>query len=246
MTLVEEIEKYVAQHIPEFHTARLAKLQELKLSTLLKKKNPYLFKAKDLATPQEIVEALASAFMSSAEESIFGNWLEQLAIFVASKTYDGRKSACEGVDLEMDKDGVLYLVSIKSGPKWSNSSSKAKLKEYFRKATRVYRTSGNHMPCNCIEGCCYGREQSETDTHTKICGQAFWEFISGVPTLYTDIITPLATRAKECNELYRTEYTKVITCFTRDFINRFAKEDGSIDWDSIVALNSGQTESRRK
>lgn len=246
MTLVEEIEQYVAQHITEFHAARLAKLQELRLSTLLKQKNPYLFKAKDLATPQEIVEALSSAFMSSAEESIFGNWLEKLAIFVASKTYDGRKSACEGMDLEMDKEGVHYFVSIKSGPKWGNSSSKGKLKDHFRTVTRVYRTGGNQTPCECIEGCCYGRDRSTSDIHVKICGQAFWEFISGVPTLYTDIIGPLATRAKECNEQYRIEYAKVITRFTRDFIALFAKEDGSIDWDSIVALNSGKTANRQK
>lgn len=56
------------------------------------------------------------AHISSNEETVFGDWLEGLAIFINSKVYDGRKSGITGIDLEFDKDGIRYIVTIKSGP----------------------------------------------------------------------------------------------------------------------------------
>ena len=79
--LIMKIEEYVKENISNFHNSRIEKLKSLKLTKLLKAKNPYLYKAKDLNTAQDVVENLAVAFMSSAEESIFGNWLEGLAIY---------------------------------------------------------------------------------------------------------------------------------------------------------------------
>ena len=241
MSLLQEVSTYVSQNISTFHEARLNKLKTLNLDNLLKRKNPYLYKAKDLNTPQEIVESIASAFLSSAEETMFGDWLEQLAIFIASYSFGGYKSTSEGIDLEMDKDGIHYIVSIKSGPKWSNSSSLAKLKDNFLKAKRIYRTSGNKLPCEAIEGCCYGKENNpDKISHIKLCGEAFWEFISGSKTLYIDLIEPLGTDAKQKNEIYMKEYKKMITCFTKKFANDYCNVNGEIEWDKIVFLNSGK------
>ena len=237
--LLEKVELYVKENISEFHSARMKKLETLKLDVLLKKKNPYLYKAKDLNTPEAVVRSLASAFMSSAEETMFGDWLEGLAIFIAHEVYGGVKSNAEGIDLEMDKDGVHYVVSIKSGPNWSNSSSMKKLKENFLKAQRIYRTSGNKIPCEPVEGCCYGNKQTKKDGgHTLLCGQGFWEFISGSKSLYTDIIEPLGTDAHIKNEQYKREYDKMITKFSLEFGRKYCAEDGSINWKDIVKLNS--------
>lgn len=244
MNLLQKISEYVVQNISTFHESRLVKLRTLNLENLLKRKNPYLYKAKDLNTPQDIVENLALAFLSSAEETMFGDWLEQLAIFIASECYGGRKSTSEGIDLEMDKDGIHYIISIKSGPRWSNSSSLAKLKDNFLKAKRVYRTSGNKMPCEAIEGCCYGKERNENKiSHLKLCGEAFWEFISGSSHLYIDLIEPLGSDAKQKNEVYMKEYNRMITRFTKDFANDYCTIDGEIDWAKIVRLNSAREES---
>lgn len=237
--IIEKVQQYVQQHIGEFHAKRLEKLSSLKLKTLLKKKNPYLYKAKDLNTPEKVVSSLADAFMSSAEETLFGDWLEGLAIFVADEVYGGTKSSAEGIDLEMDKDGIHYVISIKSGPNWSNSSSMAKLKQNFMKATRVHATSGNRQLCIPIEGCCYGNKKSKPDAdHTVYCGQAFWNFISGSESLYTDIIEPLGTDAHQKNAEYQVEYSKMITKFSREFANEYCDENGVINWSKIVELNS--------
>ena len=239
-SLITQVEAYVENNISFFHTSRIDKLKSLRLDKLLKSKNPYLYKAKKLNTPQEVVESIAAAFISSAEESMFGDWLEGLAIFVAFQVYNGHKSSAEGIDLEMDKDGVHYFVSIKSGPKWSNSSSLKKLKENFLKAKRIYHTGGNRGLCQGVEGCCYGKEPNiQKESHIKLCGQRFWQFISGSESLYLDIIEPLGINATEKNRDYQEEYDRMITRFTRDFISNYCDNDGNILWGKIVTLNSG-------
>lgn len=244
--LLRKVENYVKEHISEFHDSKIKKLGTLKLDDLLKRKNPYLYKAKDLNTPEAVVRNLATAFMSSAEETMFGDWLEGLAIFIAHEVYGGTKSNAEGIDLELDKDGIHYVVSIKSGPNWSNSSSMKKLKENFQKAQRIYRTSGNKIPCEPIEGCCYGNKQSKADEgHTRLCGQSFWEFISGSKKLFLDIIEPLGTDAHIKNEQYKHEYDKMITKFTLEFGKKYCTEDGNIKWESIVMLNSETKEIKK-
>lgn len=244
--LLNKVEKYVRLNISHFHEARINKLKTLKLEDLLKKKNPYMYKAKNINAADLLVRDLASAFMSSAEETMFGDWLEGLAIYIASEVFGGRKSSADGIDLEMDKDGCHYLISIKSGPRWSNSSSMAKQKQNFTKAIKIFHTSGNKIPCFAIEGCCYGREHSEKETHTKICGQEFWLFISGSNTLYTDIIEPLGTDAKAKNDAYQKEYDAMITKFILQFASKFCDGDGAVQWDKILQLNSGFRYSQTK
>lgn len=238
--LMNQISEYVEQHIGEFHAARLEKLKKLDLKKLLTRKNPYMYKAKHIVTASEMVEGLASAFMSSAEETIFGNWMETIAIFVSEKVYGGHKSSAEGVDLEFDNEGVHYFVSIKSGPSWSNSTSMKKQKQQFVTATKVFNTSRKTVPTMCIEGCCYGNDNKgyNDSTHEKYCGEKFWALISGEPTLFVDIIEPLGFKAKEKNEEYYQEYGKMINKITQQFIKNFCAEDGSINWEKIVRLNA--------
>ena len=238
--LLNDISKFVEEHISEFHTARIAKLQSMNLKEMLSRKNPYMYKAKDIVTAGQLVESLASATMSSAEESIFGNWMEGVAIFVVEKVYGGYKSATEGVDLEFDKEGVHYFVSIKSGPSWSNSTSMKKQKELFVKAVKIFNTSRKAVPTACIEGCCYGNDNHgyNDSTHEKYCGEKFWTLISGEPALFVDIVEPLGYKAKEKNEEYKKEYVRMINKFTAEFITNFCNENGDILWDKIVRINA--------
>ena len=100
---IEEIIEYVGDNIDVFHNKRLESIGKLKLNHLVDKKNPYLFKAKNITLAQDFVRALLDAYLSSQEETIFGEFLEGLAIFVCGKIYGGKKSSAEGIDLEFDK-----------------------------------------------------------------------------------------------------------------------------------------------
>ena len=237
---IKDVKKYVEKNIGQFHKKRLDNLADLKLSKILKRKNPYLFKAKNILKAQDLVTSLLDAHLSSQEESIFGDFLEGLAIYINFKVYGGRKSSTEGIDLEFDKDDIRYLVSIKSGPNWGNSSQIKKLKDNFNKAQRILRTSQAGVNIRAINGCCYGRDNNpDKGTYEKLCGQRFWSLISGIDTLYVEIIEPLDKRAKEENDAFQKEYAKVINKFTELFISEFCN-DGEINWAKLVKYNSSK------
>lgn len=235
-----DVTRYVEDNIGVFHSKRLQSLDDLKLRKVLRRKNPYLFKAKNVLTSEEIIRGILDAQISSSEETIFGDWLEGLAIFINQKVFDGRKSGMEGIDLEFDLTGTRYIINIKSGPNWGNSTQVRKMIDDFKKAKKILRTSGSNFPIEAINGCCYGRDnRPEKGDYQKLCGQRFWQFISGSDRLYLDIIEPLGHKARERNDAFIESYAKVINKFTKEFSNEFCNPDGTIGWEQIVRYNSG-------
>lgn len=238
---ITDVTQYVEENIGTFHQKRIERLNKLKLKTVLKKKNPYLFKAKHLLTANEIVQGIADAYISSGEETIFGDWLEGLAIFINQKVYGGWKSGIPNIDLEFDKNNTRYIVNIKSGPNWGNSSQISKMKSDFKTAQRTLRTSNSNLMVISINGCCYGIDnRPDKGDYFKYCGQEFWEFVSGNSDLYTEIIEPLGHKSKERNDEFMESYANMINKFTRDFIKDFCKSNGEIDWIKLVEFNSGR------
>lgn len=69
---LDEVREYVNKNIVDFHERRVKSLEELELDKLLKK-NPYLFRAKNLVTAGDLVTDLLMAFLSSSEEKLFGD-----------------------------------------------------------------------------------------------------------------------------------------------------------------------------
>ena len=245
---LQDIYKYVEENIGIFHNKRLNSLEKLKLDKILKRKNPYLFKAKNILTAQDIVKVILDAYLSSQEETIFGEFLEGLSIFINEKVYSGRKSAAEGIDLEFENEDIKYIVSIKSGPNWGNSSQIKKMKDNFRKAKRILGTNTSKINIVAVNGCCYGRDNKpEKDEYLKLCGERFWYFISGNRQFYTDIFEPLGHQAKQKNEDFTFAYSNLINKFTIEFGKDFCDENGAINWKKFVIFNSSEkTEKKTK
>lgn len=238
---IKEIEKFVEENISTFHNNRLNALNRLKLDDVLKRKNPYLFKAKNINSSEELVKLILQAYISSQEETIFGDFLEKLAIFACNKAKGGYKSGIEGIDLEFDKDGTRYIITIKSGPNWGNSSQIEKMKSSFTKAKKILRTQNSQMQIVAINGCCYGKEnQSDKGEYFKYCGQNFWSFITEDPDFFIRIIEPLGYRAQQKNEQFYEEYARLVNRFNRDFLERYCDGNGAINWPLLVKFNSGK------
>jgi hypothetical protein len=237
---LEAITKYVEDNIGSFDEARLERLRKLELKQILKRKNPYLFKAKHVIAAPELVKLLLDAHLSSQEETMFGDFLEGLAIYVRKLAYGGKKSSRTSIDLEFERDGVFYIVSIKSGPNWGNADQIRKMRENFKRAIQQIQRSRQGIRVVAVNGCCYGQDANPNKgDYFKYCGQEFWALISGRDELYTQIIEPLGHRAKEKNEEFMEEYAKIITTFTVEFANEFCTK-GKIDWVKLVKFNSGK------
>lgn len=236
---LEDVREYVNETIGDFHQKKARSLEELRLERLLTK-NPYLFRAKNITTANELIVGLLEAFLSSSEEKLFGDFMEDLAVFVAEKTSGGHKSSAPGADLEFINQGVHYVVSIKSGPSWGNSSQQKKLEQDLRDAATRLKQSKRTANVQPVLGICYGRTRtSYLRGYLKVVGQNFWYLISENKALYTDIVEPLGYRAKEHNDAFLQERSRVINRLTKQFIDRFCMTDGEIDWVKFVEFNSG-------
>lgn len=236
---LNDVSNYVEENIGTFHQKRIQSLDSLKLSKVLSRKNPYLFKAKYVLTADQIIRGIVDAHISSSEEGIFGDWLEGLAIFINGKVYGGYKSGITGIDLEFDNNGVRNIITIKSGPNWGNSSQIVKMISDFKTAKKALRTSNSNLNITAINGCCYGKDNKpDKGDYFKYCGQRFWEFISGDKNLYINIIEPLGYKAKEKNDEFINSYSQMINKFTKEFTIEFCKESGEIDWEKLVKHNS--------
>ncbi len=235
-----ELNKFVNKNIDNFHESKAKILLGLGLKYVLSKKNPYLFKAKNIETASGLVEDILNAFLSSSEEELFGAFLEELAIYISSQTCNGKKSSATGIDLEFSNKGVLYLVSIKSGINWGNSSQQKKQEENFQNALAVVKQSNHTLNVQPVLGICYGQTKTSfIRGYMKVVGQSFWHLISDNKKLYIDIIEPLGYKAKEHNEKFLKEKARIINLFTKEFIKDFCNKDGSINWEKLVEFNSG-------
>lgn len=235
----QQIYEYVEEHISVFHHKRLDFVQnKVDLFKILRQKNPYLFRAKNILTAQELVRGFLDAFLQSQEETLFGDFIEGLAIFVCDNVYGAKKSALTGIDLEFEKDKVIYIVEIKAGWNWGNSSQIRQLRINFENARKTLRTkTGKKVVA--VNGCCFGRDNNpDKKGYLKLCGQRFWEFISGDASLYIKIVEPISYKAKQKNDEFMESYAQIVNKLTLEFSQKFC-EDGKINWPRLVEYNSG-------
>jgi hypothetical protein len=234
---LKQIAEYVEANVGTFHKKRLESLENLKLKEILQRKNPYLFRAKNILTAQDLVKSILDAFLQSQEETMFGDFIEGVAIFVCKQINDAKKSTdLVGIDLEFERDDNYYVIEIKSGPNWGNSSQIKKMLDNFAAA----RAKLKDKKVVAINGCCYGRDNKpHKDEYIKLCGQRFWTFISGDENLYATIIEPFGHKAHEKNETFSIAYAKIINRFTFEFGKDFCDESGEIDWKKLIIFNSG-------
>ncbi|MFH1199580.1 MAG: PmeII family type II restriction endonuclease [Candidatus Micrarchaeota archaeon] len=234
------VAQFVETGIRSFHKKRLESLETTSLTGLLKKKNPYLYKAKNLVTAQGLVETLLDAKLSSSEEEIFGEFLESLALFVAQKRVGAEKSSAHGIDFEYTAGGTRHLVAVKSGLNWGNSSQWTALHNDFNTAEKILRQSEHITSVKKALGICYGKAKTTTRKGVlQVCGQNFWFMITGDEDFYKEIVEPLGHKAKELNDEFAENKTRLVNKFTKEFITDFCDGKGAILWERLVEFNSG-------
>ena len=236
---LDSVQEYVNENIGGFHQGRIDSLRDLDIGQMLKK-NPYLYRAKNVLTASDMVSGTMDAFLSSSEEQRFGVFLEGLALFVARQTTDGFDPGEPGVDLEFVKDGIYWVVQIKSGPNWGNSSQQNQLEQDLANRVRFLQAARPGEDIRAMLGICYGKVRtSHIRGYLKIVGQNFWYFISENPKLYQEIVEPIGYRAKEHNEEYEVGKAQAANRLIRDFVEEYCEPSGAIDWPKLIEATCG-------
>jgi len=171
---------------------------------------------------------------------MFGGLLEDLALETCKLYRQGLKSAAKGIDLEYESNGARYIVAVKSGRNWGNSSQYRALRESFEKAAKVLKQTKAVRSVQPVLGMCYGKSKTvETGWCLKLHGQAFWHFMTDDREFYVSIVEPLGNRAREQNDRYETDRAELHNRFVLEFTSRFCDSQGAIDWRRLLEFNSG-------
>jgi hypothetical protein len=238
-----DLDEVVSQALDDFYRRRLQKLTELKLKKTLRNKNPYLFKAVGVKKASELVEQLLQAFMSSSDETIFGDAFFEPVVKAACS---GTAATGAGVDVTVEKDDSYTVISVKSGPHWGNSSQLSKLKDNFACARHVFDNKKLRKHFRAILGHCYGRSSLEPNPkrpYSVRSGQAFWEELTDDPDFYLKLIRLIDKQPETHRVLYEAEWSRAVNRFEKEFLNNFSTPSGDIDWDKLVEFNSGKMKS---
>lgn len=245
MSLPEQLDQtrlaaFLEEELRQLHIQLLRRLETTDLKEIIKRKNPYLFRFKRHRSLAELAKALADATLSASEETYFGRFLEATAIHVCATAYDGQKSSAEGIDLEFTREGKRYIVAIKSGPNWGNSDQKKKMRDNFRAAKQRIRQGAARQEVVSVNGCCYGKTPKKPDKgdYYLLCGQDFWELISGDAEIYRTVFDLIGQTADAINGSFEEQYEQTVARLTEDLQQAFTDEQSALDWNRILAYNS--------
>ncbi len=239
---LNELEALIRTCLEEFYRRRIENLSNLSLKKVLQRKNPYLMRALGICTAAELVEYLLRIHTQASDETIFGDaFVEPVVLAVCS----GKKSSAKGIDVEIDTEDTYKAIAVKSGPNIFNSSQTARMNDEFQelqnRLRQYLRNLGKQF--DPILGCSYGKRVSEptrTRRYRIVSGQAFWRELTGDEEFYLKLIRLMQDYPEKQREIYQKEWDKAVNRFTRDLLNEFASEEGTLDWEKIVRFNSEQ------
>lgn len=236
----EAVVKAIAGALETFYGSLIQKIDGLNIQKVMKRKNPYLYRAKAMQNASEIVESVLTAFVSSSEETIFGNcFFEPIAIAASG----GRKALAEGIDIMLQDDATntITAIAVKSGPSVFNADSRKKQEQNFAAAAKLAQQARARF--DAIIGYSYGKKKTSGKGVAKLsrelAGKAFWTELTGDSEFYKKLITYMGTLPEQYVASYQESYNRAANRLIREFSISFCREDGSIDWEKLVEFNSG-------
>jgi hypothetical protein len=234
-----ELERLISECLQDFYRRRLQKLEQLRLKTFLRRKNPYLFRALATEKASEIVEQVLIAYIGASDETIFGDAFFEPIARIAS---GGKVSDAEGVDFTVESSNRVLAVALKSGPNIYNASQKKRQsQEFMAVRNRLYKL---HKQFDPLLGHAYGRlktEPTKDRVYRDRSGQAFWAEITGDDDFYLKLIRLMKDEPLKHKEEYAPAWDAAINKFTAEFVKDFCFSDGRIDWEKLVHFVSEST-----
>lgn len=233
-----KLERLIADCLDSFYKHRLEKIKSIRLNRILVRKNPYLFRALATERAGDIVQQIMLAFLSSSDETIFGNdFFEPIARAVSQ----GHASDAKGVDLTVEATDTVTAYAIKSGTNALNASALAKQAlEFDELRSRLFKL---HKKFDPVLAAAYGRKCLDPQgrrTYRVVAGQRFWTELTGDSEFYLRLITLMRDIPERHKEAYKPEWDAAVNRLTNEFFVEFCHGDGRINWERLVAFVSAE------
>lgn len=231
----------IAQALDSFYESLISKIDTLNINKVMKRKNPYLYRAKAMQSASDIVDSVLTAFVSSSEETIFGNCFFEPVAIAAS---NGNKALAEGIDimLQDNENNTIAAIAVKSGPSVFNADSKKRQEQNFMAASKLAQQAKARYEA--YIGYCYGKKKDsgrgKPKIYQELAGKNFWWKLTGEEDFYIKLIEYMGDLPEKYVARFQESYMKASNRLVREFSNNFCAEDGSIDWEKLVKFNSGE------
>ena len=221
--VVEEFEATFTKPITE-------KLSKLKMRDIVKRKNPYLYRASGVSTCEEFVSRAFTEYTSTIGENYFGSFFESVARIVSG----GVKPASGGeIDLDVRRGNDAYLYTIKSGPGGYNSSIEAKARLDLGHAEQRLRQ--DRVTTHKKMAYAYGRQKTSfKDGIEKLASKDFWYELSDDGEFYIKLLDVCA----ELMPLFKADANAPYQLLLNEAHELFCEGD-SIRWDKVIRMVSG-------
>jgi hypothetical protein len=194
------------------------KRKEISFPKLLSKCNPYELVV-NCQTVESLVDFIMGSHKQTSSQTIWGNYLESIAVKVCEKNLNGIKSKEECTDIEWFCDGVKHFRGWKSSPKWCNADQKrvVNLKETELKNTEDF---GSYKVLTS-----YGKttKRITTNSFVQLSGQEAWEEISNDNELYNKIMVGIELNrniiVQFIESIYISDRERIIPWMEDNFLN---------------------------
>lgn len=199
----------IASALETFYGTLIEKIDGLNIQKVMKRKNPYLYRAKAMQSATEIVDSVLTAFVSSSEETIFGNcFFEPIAIAASG----GNKALAEGIDImiQNNETNTISAIAVKSGPSVFNADSKKRQEQNFTAASKLAQQAKARYEA--YIGYCYGKKKEsgrgKPKMYQELAGKRFWAELTGDEDFYIKIIGYMGTMPEKYVADYKESYNR--------------------------------------
>lgn len=233
-----ELEALIARCLKDFYDRRRQALDKVRLRPFLRRKNPYLFRARAVEKASELIEQLLIAHLQASDETIFGDAFFEPIAKIAS---GGTVSPAPGLDFAIESEHRYLAVAMKSGPNIYNASQKRRQSDEFNQLrARLQKLNKQFDP---LLGHAYGRKQTEpgkNQSYRDRSGQAFWTEITGDEDFYLKLIRLMGDEPSRRREEFALAWDALVNRFTKEFVDAFCEPGGRIDWEKLVRFVSAE------
>ena len=152
-----KIDKVIDKGILELRKSILSSFEDITIKTLLEK-NPYVVTT--TSNEENFLDEMFNAWFYSSKETKIGKLLEKIALAIVGEE---KKCPAKGIDLDIIKNQIRWLISIKSGSSWGNSQSTKKQGIDFKNAIKTIHLECPTQDVRSMMGICYGKHKMTVD-----------------------------------------------------------------------------------
>lgn len=215
------MEQNIINNIVEdcLYDLKMVKRKSINLPDLLSKCNPYSL-AVNCKTPEDIVDFILQKHQQTSSETIWGYYLETIAVKISEIRLNGFKSKEVCTDIEWITDGKKHFRGWKSSPNWSNADQKRTLNI----TESQMKNSEDFGSFKVLTS--YGKtikRNKDYNKFTQLSGQDAWDEISNDMEMYNKVMIGIENNSINIglfiDSIYISDKNKAIEWVRENFTN---------------------------